>query len=101
MTVVVAVWVTADFADLQRMHVERRLLRLNYGCNNTRLVQDQADPGRVLVLMEFPSMLHAKSYLSASTLSLGSDAAKVTDRTLEFFEDVSLNAAAAAAIAAS
>jgi len=102
MTVVVATWVTVDFAALERMHAERFLLRKSYGCTNTRLMRHPSELDRALVLMEFPSLLDAKSYLSATMLSLGADGHRIgDDRVVEYFEGVSLEAAADAALAAS
>ena len=96
--VVLAVRVTVeDVSELEQMHKERLLLRHSYGCRNTRLVRDDPNPNRVLVLMEFPSMLDAKSYLSATSLSLGSQRELIKDIVVEYFVDVSLNDAAAAA----
>ena len=101
MTVVVATWVTVDFAALERLHAERLQLRKSYRCTNTRLLRHPSEPERALVLMEFPSMLDAKGYLSATMLSLGADGDKIRGKTaLEYFEGFSLDAAAAAAIAA-
>jgi hypothetical protein len=95
---VLAVRVTVDdVSELERMHSERRLLRQSYGCTNTRLVRDPLQPNRVLVLMEFPSTIDAKSYLSATSLSLGSERDMIEDPVVEYLEDVSLDEAVAAA----
>jgi hypothetical protein len=96
--VVLAVRVTVEeVSELERMFKERRLLRHSYGCRNARLVHDEANPNRVLALMEFPSMLDAQSYLSASNLSLGAQRDLIIDPVVEYLEDVSLDEAVAAA----
>ncbi len=89
---VLAVRVTVEnVSETQRLHSERRDLRESFGCTNARLIPDKSVPNRILVLMEFPSIRHAKTYLSATVLMLGADKlAGVTDRTVEFFERVSL-----------